>query len=117
MAKGKDKRQHKRMRKPLTVKYRVISEDGNSEWGLGAVLNIGAGGMLFYHSDPVKKEDILELQFTIENTPVDCKGRVVREEEIPHMALTAVVFTEIDESDKQFIDTTAQAFHPEPTND
>ncbi|MGB2630174.1 MAG: PilZ domain-containing protein [Candidatus Omnitrophota bacterium] len=120
MSNQKEKRKHKRMRKPAIIRFqqKVPENVGTipSEWEMGAVLNIGAGGVLFYHKNRVEPDMLLELKIYLHNpdTSLDCVGKVVRVEEIPHMYLIAAVYTEIEDEDRELLSRMAENFHPEP---
>ncbi|MBD3380261.1 MAG: hypothetical protein GF408_07360 [Candidatus Omnitrophica bacterium] len=116
MSDGREKRRYKRMRKPLTIEFREAGGE-KDKWSLGAVLNIGAGGVLFYHNEEIRLGAELELRFSLNETDIVCRGKVIREEQIPHMSFSAIVFTDIDEKYKEAISSAAEKFHPEPLND
>jgi hypothetical protein len=123
MGNHKEKRKHKRMRKPAIIRFQEKKPENAgtipSEWDVGAVLNIGAGGVLFYYNNKVDIDTLLDLKIYLHNpdTSLNCVGKVIRVEEIPHMYLIAAVYTEIEEDDKVLLTNMAERFHPETLND
>ncbi|MGD2279019.1 MAG: PilZ domain-containing protein [Candidatus Omnitrophota bacterium] len=118
-----EKRKYRRMRKPAIVRFQEkiheMPAPEPDKWNMGAVLNIGAGGVLFYHAGKVDIDSVLHLKICMHNpeSTIDCIGKVIRVEEIPHMHLIAVVFSEIGEKERNMLKDMAKDFHPEPTND
>lgn len=111
------------MRKPAIVRFQEKTHEKPElepdKWNMGAVLNIGAGGVLFYYAGKVDAGSTLHLKICMHNpeSTIDCVAKVIRVEEIPHMHLIAVVFQEIGEKERNMLKDMAKDFHPEPTND
>ncbi|MFQ5952038.1 MAG: PilZ domain-containing protein [Candidatus Omnitrophota bacterium] len=82
--KHRERRRHRRIRKPAIVRFHVKSEEHpvkhHSEWNMGAVLNIGAGGLLFYYDKKVDVDSLLHLKIYLHNpeTSINCIGKVIR---------------------------------------
>jgi len=116
MNKGKEKRKYKRIKKPFMVRFQIKPHgSGDAEWNMVAVLNLGAGGVLFYYNKEVGLDSLLDIRidFSTVKTPVNCVGRVIRVEELGYsqIFLTALVFTDIADKDRDMINRIAEEFH------
>lgn len=113
---GKDRRRHKRIKMPFMIRFRILpgeGEEASPEWNMVTARNLGAGGVLFNYDKRIRLDTNLEMKisFPAFDAPIECRGRVIRVEEprfggnIYHLA---VVFTEIDEKDKNILDRAAE---------
>ena len=88
-----------------------------TKWHPVAVLNWGAGGLLFYGNEEyiVGSHIKLRISFPSLKTPVNCVGKVLRVEEIksPPMYLVALVFTKIGKKDHAHIKKLAEKYYLE----
>lgn len=119
MYKGQDRRNHKRVKKPFMVRFQICS--GHEEelpfagWDMVAVIDIGAGGTLFYYNKRLKEDSLLNMKinFSAEEEPIICYGKIIRIEELksPEMFLVAVGFTDIAEKDRHAINRIAERLH------
>ena len=113
--KGKERRQYKRIRKNFLAKFQIMPEAKQKTtglWNMVTLQNLGAGGALFNYSEPIAVESVLSLKINFPRSvkPVDCIGRVCRIEEPSHSLISriAVIFTKINEKDKNVINRTAE---------
>ena len=113
---GKDRRRYKRIKTPFMIRFRAIPKEGGTvppEWNMVTARDLGAGGVLFNHDSKIELETNLEMKinFPAFEGPIECKGRVIRVE-APRFSgniyRIAVIFTEIDEKDKEVLDRTAE---------
>ncbi|MCP4414751.1 MAG: PilZ domain-containing protein [Gammaproteobacteria bacterium] len=86
----------------------------SSEWNIVAVKDLSAGGIMFnYYKMNLGFGSILELKIdSIKSRPIiNCIGRVVRVEDahVNSMCHIATVFTEINEQDREVINTSVEA--------
>jgi len=119
MHNDKEKRKYKRVKKPFIVSFQIKTSDaprkGPAVWDMVAVLNLGAGGMLFYYNKELKLDALMDLKINLlaSKSPIECKGKVIRSEKLPfgHMYLVAVIFTDIDEKERAQINKAAEEYH------
>jgi len=116
MYKGVERRKYKRVKKPFIVSFQVREHDGKkSGWDIVAVIDIGAGGMLFYYNKnlPIGTELDVKVNYSAEKEPLKCGGKIIRVMPTPtnFLYLTAVVFTEIEDSDRKSLNDTVEMFH------
>ncbi|MBU0571188.1 MAG: PilZ domain-containing protein [Candidatus Omnitrophica bacterium] len=116
MYSGVEKRRHKRIRQQFMVKVREkTSEAEDSEWDMVTTRNLSAGGVLLNHNRGLKSGSLLEMQvnFPLSEDPINCVGKVLRFNDVPHSPLVqmAVMFTEIDDKIVRLIDQVAEEFH------
>ncbi|MFH1665086.1 MAG: PilZ domain-containing protein [Candidatus Omnitrophota bacterium] len=115
-----ERRKHKRVRKPFMISFQISSgkeeEKEFSGWDMVAVLNMGAGGALFYYTRKLRVGTTLDMKINISTAkdPIRCTGKVIRAEKLlnEYMFLTAVVFAEIDERERKIINDFAEAYCP-----
>jgi hypothetical protein len=73
-----------------------------------AVIDIGAGGILFYYNRSIEVGTALDLKvnYSAEKDPVICEGKVIRVLPVPggEFSLVAVVFEDIDEKERKSLD-------------
>ncbi len=114
-----ERRKYKRVQRPFMISFQVHPEEGVEKvftgWDMVAVLNLGAGGALFYYNKKLKAGSILDMKVNISTSkePIGCTGKVIRVEKLlnEYMFLTAVVFTEIGEKERGLINDFAEAYH------
>lgn len=114
-----NRRRYKRIKKPFMVSFRVRKhKDAGKDdprWDMIAVVNLGAGGILFYYNHKLKVGTQLDLivNFSQKEDPIYSIGKVIRVEELPfsYMFLVAVVFEEIDEKQREIIENVAEELH------
>ncbi len=118
MYKHREKRKYKRKEKPYMARLRIKQYEGlessSAEWDVVALKDLSAGGALFYYSKYLGLGSLLHLKIDVSTaTPtVKCAGKVTRIEYAqPHSILCiATEFTEIDEQEKEMINTTVEKF-------
>ncbi len=111
------KRKDKKIVTPYIARFRVKQYEDQEmsfpDWNIVAVKNLSAGGMLFDYNKNLELDSLLDLKIDFfKSIPsINCIGRVVRiEEPMPNsMSRIAVKFTEIDEKEKEMINTTVEA--------
>lgn len=118
MYQGEERRQYKRVRKPFLVNFSVREHSGSREakgWDMVAVVDLGAGGMLFYYNKRMEVGTSLDLKvnFSATRGPVQCTGKVVRLVALPagDLFLTAVVFSDIKKEDKEALNKAVEVLH------
>ncbi|MBD3379778.1 MAG: hypothetical protein GF408_04880 [Candidatus Omnitrophica bacterium] len=118
MYKGPERRKYKRIRKRYIMRFSVrphTEEDEGSRWDMVALVDIGAGGALFYYNEKIEKDSILDLKinFAPERDPIECTAQVVRVEELEYsyMFLVAVNFQDISDEDKLMLIDAAEQFY------
>ena len=116
MYKYREKRKYKRTEKPYMARLRIKQYEGlersSAEWDVVALKDLSAGGALFYYSKYLGLGSLLHLKIDVSTaTPtVKCAGKVTRIEYTqPHSILRiATEFTEIDEQEKEIINTNVE---------
>jgi len=111
MFKGKERRKYKRVKKPFIIGFQIKEHKGRKKafegWDMVAVLDIGAGGALFYYNKKVEVGSLLDLKvnFSPEEDPISCVGEVIRVEDLraPYLFLVALIFSEITKKDRERI--------------
>jgi hypothetical protein len=118
MYKGPERRRHKRIQKPFMVRFRVRPREAGgvpADWDIGAVLNLGVGGALFYYNRKPKIDSFLDLKmnFPAYKGSINCSGKVIRVEELSYarMFLVAVVFADISEKGKEVLNKAIEGFY------
>ncbi len=113
-----EKWKYKEIVSPCITRIRVTQCDGQetspSEWSIVAVKNLSAGGIMFnYYKMDLEFGSLLELKLDfIKSKPtISCIGRVVRIEDAHtnSMFRIATEFTEINDLDREIINTTVEA--------
>lgn len=86
------------------VRPHKAGEGKSRNWNIGAVLNLGTGGMFFYYNRKVELESLLDIQlnFIASASSINCVGKALRVEEAgcPGLFLVAAVFTEVEEEER-----------------
>ncbi len=108
------RRKYKRIEKPYMARLKVKQYEGlkisTSEWGIVALKDLSAGGVLFNYNKNLEIGSLLDLKIdvSIATPTIKCAGRVTRIEHTqPHSILRiATEFTEISEQEKEMINTT-----------
>lgn len=114
--KGKERREYKRIKKHFIAKFRVEhkGEPTSGSWEMVTVENLGAGGVLFNYDKKIEVGSLLDLKINFPGLkdPIECEGKVVRIEEMPHPCLfrIATVFIKLDEGQRGIINKVAEAF-------
>ncbi len=111
------KRKYKKIVPPYIARFRVGQYEGQEmsspDWDIVAVKNLSAGGMVFDYNKNLELDSLLDLKIDLfKSIPViNCFGRVVRiEEPQPNSRFRiAAEFTEIDEQEREMINTTVEA--------
>jgi c-di-GMP-binding flagellar brake protein YcgR len=108
------RRKYKRIEKPYRARFRKIIAKRiiSDEWDMVTVKNLSAGGMLFNYKRNLGIDTRLDLKINISKSIplINCIGRIIRIDE--HMNSSefgiAMEFTEIDEQEKETINTTVE---------
>ncbi len=113
-----EKWKYKEIVSPCITRFRVTQCDDRKtsslEWNIVAVKNLSAGGIMFnYYKMDLRFGSLLELELDfIKSKPaISCLGRVVRIEDAHTncMFRIATEFTEINDLDREIINTTVEA--------
>lgn len=79
------------------------------------VINLGAGGMLFYYNKFLKEGALMDLKisFSPVEDPVVCVGQVLRMEKMPtnNMCIVAVLFQEMGDGKRELVDRVVEQYH------
>ncbi len=114
------KRKDKKIVPPYITRFRVKQHEGQEifspDWDIVAVKNLSAGGMVYdYNKDYNKNLELdslldLKINFFKFMPSINCIGMVIRiEEPMPNtMSSITVKFTEIDEQEREMINTTVE---------
>jgi hypothetical protein len=120
-----EKMKHKKIVTPYIARFRVKQyedqEMSSPDWDIVAVKNLSAGGMLFQHSKNLGLGSLLDLRIDLfKSVPtINCVVKVTRIEQpqpllieegqsLIFMFRMAAKFTEIDEQEKELINTTVK---------
>ncbi len=118
MYQGSDRRKYKRVKKPFLVNFQIrrhgaLEED--RDWDMVAVLNLGAGGILFYYNKKIGEGVFLDLKinYSPEKPPIKCLGKVIRTEKLEHayMFLIAVILLDMSEEDRKLLVDVVEEYH------
>ncbi len=113
-----DKSKYIEILTPFIARFRVKQYEGqemfSDEWNIVAVKDLSAGGIMFnYYKMNLGFGSVLELKIdSIKSRPtINCIGRVVRIEDahVNSMYHIATEFTEINEQDRDVINTSVEA--------
>ncbi len=110
------KRKNKKIVSPYIARLRVGRYEGQEtsspDWDIVAVKNLSAGGMVYDYNKNLELDSLLDLKIDFfKSIPViNCFGRVVRVEEpqLNSRFRIAAEFIEIDEKEKEMINTTVE---------
>ncbi|MEE9604127.1 MAG: PilZ domain-containing protein [Candidatus Scalindua sp.] len=116
MSNDQERREYKRIEKPFMVRFRTIplvaKKMVSPGWDIVAVKNLSAGGMRFNYKKDLGLGSLLDLKIDIsKSTPtINCVGKVTRidHSHLHSMLRIATEFTEIDEQEKEVINTTVE---------
>lgn len=107
---GPERRKSDRVRKQFTIRLRRISNSFAGDWDIVLLKDISRSSLSFQHDRPFGEGDLLDLKINIgsDNTPISCRGEVVRVEEagISRAHEIAVVFVDIQPKDMERIQKT-----------
>jgi len=106
-----DRRKHKRVEKPIIIRFRIRPENGqemtSSEWDMVGVNDLGVGGLFFNSSNNIQCGTVLDLKigFSTSSSPVTCTGMVTRVKKQQDTSIfgIAAAFMNIAESEKELI--------------
>ncbi len=104
-----ERRKYVRIEKPYIIHFRVKPCDGeaSNNWDAVAVVNLSAGGLLFYSRTNLEVDTILDLGISFSHIfpSAICVGRVIRSKGYLDTSKIgyAIKFTEIDELTKILI--------------
>ena len=118
MSNGKERRKYKRTKKPYTIRFRVKQFEGDETiptgWDMVAVKDLSAGGAFFICTCNKSLEvgSLLDLKIDVSTAipTINCVGKVIRSDKLlsPSVFCIAIEFTEIDEKEKEMINTTIE---------
>ncbi len=113
-----EKCKYKEVVSPCIARFRVKQYEGQDmpslEWNIVAVKNLSAGGIKFnYYKMNLESGLLIDLKIDfIKSIPtINCTGRVNRIDRAPHNSMfrIAAEFTEIDDKEREIINTTVEA--------
>ena len=110
------RRKHKRIEKPYMARFRIKQYEGlklsSTKWDMVTLEDLGAGGALFCYSKYLGPSSLLELKIDVSTvTPtINCVGKILRSDKIQPASVFSIAteFTEIDEQEKEIINTTVK---------
>ncbi len=116
MYNGQERRKHKRIEKPYMARFKIEQYEGlemsSTKWDMVALKDLSVGGALFYYNKNLGIDSLLNLKIDVSTaTPtISCVGKVTRiEQSQPHsMFRIAAEFTDIEEKEKEIINTTVK---------
>ena len=125
-----ERRQYKRLESPFmpffqyTARFRVKQfedqEISSPDWEIVAVKNLGAEGMIFEYNKNLELDSLLDLKidFFKSMPDINCIGRVLRIEEFQPNSTSSITvkFTEINEQEKEMINTNVENILRKETN-
>ena len=112
----KERRKYKRIAKPYMARLQIKQYEGletsSAKWDVVVLNDLSAGGAFFSYEKYLELRSPLDLKINVSTvTPtINCAGKVTRiEQSQPHSMLhIATEFTEIDEQEKEMINTTVE---------
>jgi hypothetical protein len=113
-----EKWKYKEIVSPCIARFRVKQYEGQEmfflEWNIVAVKNLCAGGIMFnYYKTNLRCGSLIDLKidFIKSISTINCIGRVIRIKRTPYNSMfrIATEFTEIDDKDREIINTTVEA--------
>ncbi len=115
MSDGQERRKYRRIKKPFIARFRTKQYEGlemsSTEWDMVPVSDISAGGLSFNYTKNLGFNSLLDFKIDItQSTPtINCVGKIIRiDRPQPHSMFRIVTeFTEIEEKEKEMINTTA----------
>jgi len=110
------RRKHKRIEKPYMARFRIKQYEGlklsSTKWDMVTLKDLSAGGALFCYSKYLGPNSLLELKIDVSTiTPtINCVGKILRSDKIQPASVFSIAteFTEIDEQEKEIINTTVK---------
>ncbi len=125
-----ERRQYKRLESPFmpffqyTARFRVKQfedqEISSPDWEIVAVKNLSAGGMIFEYNKNLELDSLLDLKidFFKSMPEINCIGRVLRIDEFQPNSTSSITvkFTEINEQEKEMINTNVENILRKETN-
>ncbi len=116
MSNFQERRKYKRIAKPYRVRFKIRSDEAqemeSDVWDSVTLHDLSAGGMLFNYNKNLGISTLLDLKIDVSKyTPtINCVGKIIRIDlSYRHSMLrTATEFTEIDEQEKEVINTTVE---------
>lgn len=117
MEQGSDKRQFKRIQRHFIIRVRIRSEspikNNPAEWEVVTSQDLSGGGMCFNLGKEIKCGSLLDIiiTFPLGSSPIRCIGKVLRVQKPEYSPVyrIAVIFLEIDEKDREIINTFAKS--------
>ena len=118
MYRGPERREYKRIKNKVMVSFQMLPGDNehffNNGWDMVAADNVGAGGILIKYDRSMELNSLLnfKISFPRSESPITCKGRVVRVEKVAGTILSkiAAVFEDIKDNEKHMINQVADEF-------
>lgn len=113
---GPDRRKFKRLKKPLSLRFRPKAGGAFVQWDIVLIKDISRLGLSFHYDRSLKEGTLLNLKVNLglERGTVECEGKVIRVREFgaTKMQEVGVGFAGLSESDSQLIDQAAAEFYP-----
>jgi hypothetical protein len=116
MYEGQKRRKYKRIEKLHMTKVRVkqheCHETVSTGWNVVTLRDLGAAGLFFYSKEDLRLGSLLDFKIDISDSSptINCIGEIIRIEKSnpPSKFGIATEFTEIDEKEKEMINTTVE---------
>ncbi len=108
------RRKHKRIEKPYVARFRIKQYEGlklsSTKWDMVTLKDLSAGGCGFYYNKILGLNSLLDFKIDVSTImpTISCAGKILRSDKIQPASVfsIAIEFTEIDEQEKEIINTT-----------
>ncbi len=116
MYKGQEKRKYKRVGKQYMARFKIRSDEAQEmeshDWDPVILKNLSVGGTLFFYNEELEIGTLIYLKIYVPKALliINCVAKVIRidKPKSTSMFCIATEFTEIDEKEKEIINTTIE---------
>ena len=112
---GPERRRSRRLKKPLSLRFRAQGGGAFAEWDIVLIKDIGRVGLSFTYDKPMKEGMLLNMKLNLglDRGAIECAGKVVRAKGLGATKIqeVGVTFINLNESDAGSIDKAAAAFY------
>ena len=118
MDKDSEQRSHKRIYRHFIASFQIRPEESqkanSTKWEVVTLNDLSAGGALFNFDKEIEVGSFLDvvINFILLQHPLECQAKVLRVQKMQDSPLyrVAVIFTKIDENDKNILTNFAERF-------
>jgi len=99
-----EKRQSIRIKKPLTVQFGVLKDDGTYSWDISLIRDISETGICLRANTRLEKGSICHLRFLVpvRAEKLQISGKIIDSDELKlNVFAVRIIFTGLTEEDKQ----------------